>query len=372
MTRETQSTIKRALAELRALRARAEAAEGALCAPIAVIGMALRLPGGVTDAASFADVLWGGVDTISEVPAARWALDEYYADDADAPGKMTTRFGGFIDNVDQFDAAFFGISPREAASMDPQQRLLLELAWEALEDAGVAPDALKGARSGVYVGLGNCDYGRAIFPNRDLIDPYFATGTSYSVAAGRIAYTLGLMGPAVTVDTACSSSLVALHLAVPGAAPARMRRRARRRRQPHPVAGNERQLHEGTHDVARRSLQDVRCRCRRLCPRRGRRRAGAQASRGRAQGRRPDARAHSRHRAQPGWTLKRDHRAQRAGTGSSDPRGDGKCRRGARPDRLRRGAWHGHAARRPDRDRRAAGGDRIQAVTATARCSWDR
>jgi acyl transferase domain-containing protein/SAM-dependent methyltransferase len=176
--------------------------------------MALRLPGGVFDATSLGDVLWGGVDTITEVPATRWALDDYYAEDANAPGKMTTRFGGFIDNVDQFDAAFFGISPREAASMDPQQRLLLELAWEALEDAGVAPDALKGARSGVYIGLGNCDYSRAIFPNRDLIDPYFATGTSYSVAAGRIAYTLGLMGPAVTVDTACSSSLAALHLAI--------------------------------------------------------------------------------------------------------------------------------------------------------------
>src|SRR5919108_6115907 len=109
MNRETQSTIKRALTELRTLRARAEAAEGALRAPIAVIGMALRLPGGVSDAASFANVLWSGVDTITEIPAARWALDEYYADDANVPGKMTTRFGAFIDNVDQFDAAFFGI-----------------------------------------------------------------------------------------------------------------------------------------------------------------------------------------------------------------------------------------------------------------------
>jgi acyl transferase domain-containing protein len=214
MTRETQSTIKQALVELRALRTRAEVAEGTLRVPIAVTGMALRLPGGATDAASFAEILWRGVDTVSDIPAARWALDDYYADDPNAPGKMTTRFGAFVDDVDQFDAAFFGISPREAASMDPQQRLLLELAWEAFEDAGVAPDTLKGSRSGVYVGLGNCDYGRAIFPNRDLIDSYFATGTSYSVAAGRIAYTLGLVGPAVTVDTACSSSLVALHLAV--------------------------------------------------------------------------------------------------------------------------------------------------------------
>ena len=115
MTRETQSTIKRALVEMRALRARAEAAESALRAPVAVVGMALRLPGGVVDPVTFGDVLWNAIDTIGEVPASRWALDDYYAENADAPGKMTTRFGAFIDDVDQFDAAFFGISPREAA-----------------------------------------------------------------------------------------------------------------------------------------------------------------------------------------------------------------------------------------------------------------
>lgn len=213
MSNDPQSTVKRALVEIRNLRARLAEVEQRQRSPIAIVGMGLRLPGDVTDAASFADVLWGGVDTITEIPSERWSLDEFYADDPDAPGKMTTRFGGFLKQVDRFDPEFFGISPREAVSMDPQQRLLLELAWEALENAAIAPDSLRGKRVGVYAGLGNCDYGRAIFTDRDLIDPYFSTGTSFAVAAGRISYTLGLTGPAVTVDTACSSSLVALHLA---------------------------------------------------------------------------------------------------------------------------------------------------------------
>jgi len=216
MSDDAQSTVKRALVEIRSLRSRLDAVEGALNAPIAIVGMGLRLPGEVSDADSFADVLWGEIDTVGAIPPERWSLEDFYADDPDAPGKMTTRFGAFLKGVDQFDPGFFGVSPREAASMDPQQRLLMELAWEALEDAAIAPDALTGVRMGVYVGLGNCDYGRAIFPRRELIDPYFATGTSTSVAAGRIAYTLGLVGPAVTVDTACSSGLAALHLACQG------------------------------------------------------------------------------------------------------------------------------------------------------------
>jgi acyl transferase domain-containing protein/SAM-dependent methyltransferase len=213
MSEDSQSTIKRALQELRTLRAKLEVAEGAQRAPIAVVGMGLRLPGGVVDAESFADLLWGEVDAVGDIPASRWSLDDFFAEDPDAPAKMNTRFGAFVDGVDLFDPAFFGISPREAASMDPQQRLLLELAWESLENGAIAPDALKGRQVGVYVGVGNVDYARAIFPRHDLIDPYFATGTSTSIAAGRIAYTLGLIGPAVSVDTACSSGLSALHLA---------------------------------------------------------------------------------------------------------------------------------------------------------------
>jgi acyl transferase domain-containing protein len=210
---DPQSTVKRALLELRTLRGRLEATEGRLHAPVAVIGMGLRLPGGVEDAEGLEQLLWGGVDAIGDIPADRWSLEALFDADPDAPGRMSTRFGGFLKDVDKFDAAFFGISPREAASMDPQQRLLLELAWESLENAAVAPDSLNGSRLGVYVGLGNVDYSRATFSNRHLIDPYFATGVCSSVAAGRISYTLGVTGPAATIDTACSSSLVALHMA---------------------------------------------------------------------------------------------------------------------------------------------------------------
>ena len=210
---DPQSTVKRALLELRTLRGRLEATEGRLHAPVAVIGMGLRLPGGVEDAEGLEQLLWGGVDAIGDIPADRWPLEALFDADPDAPGRMSTRFGGFLKDVDKFDAAFFGISPREAASMDPQQRLLLELAWESLENAAVAPNSLNGSRLGVYVGLGNVDYGRATFSNQHLIDPYFATGVCSSVAAGRISYTLGVTGPAATIDTACSSSLVALHMA---------------------------------------------------------------------------------------------------------------------------------------------------------------
>jgi acyl transferase domain-containing protein len=210
---DPQSTVKRALLELRTLRGRLEATEGRLHAPVAVIGMGLRLPGGVEDAAGLEHLLWSGVDAIGGIPADRWPLEALFDADPDAPGKMSTRFGGFLKDIDKFDAAFFGISPREAASMDPQQRLLLELAWESLENAAVAPDSLNRSRLGVYMGLGNVDYSRAIFSNQNLIDPYFATGACSSVAAGRISYTLGAIGPAVTIDTACSSSLVALHMA---------------------------------------------------------------------------------------------------------------------------------------------------------------
>ena len=131
------------------------------------------------------------------------------------PGKMYVRRGAFLRRVDEFDPQFFGISPREAVKMDPQQRLLLEVCWEALENAGVAPDRLTGSRTGVFVGMCKSDYrqilARAEDPNR--YDTYYASGTAYSIASGRLSYILGLQGPSITVDTACSSSLVALHLA---------------------------------------------------------------------------------------------------------------------------------------------------------------
>jgi acyl transferase domain-containing protein/SAM-dependent methyltransferase len=207
------SPVKRALIEIRDLRARLARAEATRSGPIAIVGMALRFPGGAIDAETFASLLWSGTDAVGPIPVDRWSLDAFYAENADAPGKMITQRGAFLENVDQFDAEFFGIAPREAASMDPQQRLLLEISWEALEHAGHAPAALSGTNAGVYLGISNGDYGRSLFAQTDLIDAYASSGNAYSVAAGRLSYFLGLRGPSIAVDTACSSSLVALHLA---------------------------------------------------------------------------------------------------------------------------------------------------------------
>lgn len=182
--------------------------------PVAVIGLACRVPG-AEDTASFWQLLREGRDAITEVPAERWDADAFYHPDPAAPGKMNTRWGGFLKNIDQFDASFFGISPREAARMDPQQRLLLEVAWEALEDAGLQLEPLRGSQTGVFIGLSTHDYQRiqmeAGDPAHD--DPYSGTGTAGSIASGRLSYCLGFQGPSLSVDTACSSSLTALHLA---------------------------------------------------------------------------------------------------------------------------------------------------------------
>ena len=210
------SPVKRALLEIRELRARLAELESERTQAIAIVGMSIRAPGGVTDVDSFARMLWSGTDAITDIPADRWPLEQWYAEAQDAAGKMYTRVGGFVGNVDQFDAEFFGIAPVEAASMDPQQRMVLELSWHALEHAGHAPSSLAGTRAGVYLGISNSDYGRALFAHPELIDPYFSPGTAFSVAAGRVSYVLGLQGPAISVDTACSSSLVSLHLACQG------------------------------------------------------------------------------------------------------------------------------------------------------------
>jgi acyl transferase domain-containing protein/SAM-dependent methyltransferase len=184
-------------------------------APVAIVGIGCRFPGGADGPDAFWALLRDGRDAIGPIPADRWDADALFDADPDAPGRIAVRAGGFLDRVDGFDPAFFGISPREAQSMDPQQRLLLEVAWEALEHAAIAPDALAGAPVGVFVGLCNSDhFQRVLRRGVDAIDAHVASGNAPSVAAGRIAYCLGLQGPAVTIDTACSSSLVALHLAV--------------------------------------------------------------------------------------------------------------------------------------------------------------
>src|SRR6478752_5510991 len=181
--------------------------------PIALIGMGCRLPGGIVGPESYWDFLVGGGDGISEVPSDRWDADEFYDPDPAVPGRMTTKWGGFISDVAGFDAEFFGISPREAQATDPQQRALLEVAWEALEHAGIPPDSLAGSRTAVMAGLSTMDYMLVSVERRAEIDAYLSTGIPHSSAVGRISYLLGLRGPAVAVDTACSSSLVAVHLA---------------------------------------------------------------------------------------------------------------------------------------------------------------
>jgi acyl transferase domain-containing protein/acyl-CoA synthetase (AMP-forming)/AMP-acid ligase II len=180
--------------------------------PIAIIGIGCRFPG-ADGPAAFWRLLSDGVDAITEIPPDRWDADAFYDPNGTAPGTATTRWGGFLDQVDQFDPQFFGISPREAARMDPQQRLLLEVAWEALEDAGQVPERLEGSRTGVFVGVSTSDYGHLHLDQPAQIDAYSGTGNAFSIAANRISYAHDFRGPSMAIDTACSSSLVAVHQA---------------------------------------------------------------------------------------------------------------------------------------------------------------
>ena len=195
------------------LQRRLTQAEQSRTEPIAIVGLGCRFPG-ANGAEAFWQLLDEGRDAVSEVPPNRWDVDAFYDPDPDTPGRMSTRWGGFLDQVDQFDAPFFGISRREAVGMDPQHRLLLETCWEALEYAGQSPRALSGSSTGVFLGISTGDYfGLLRADGLEAMDTYIATGTSHSIAAGRLSYVLGLQGPNVAIDTACSSSLVAIHLA---------------------------------------------------------------------------------------------------------------------------------------------------------------
>jgi acyl transferase domain-containing protein/acyl carrier protein len=188
-------------------------ATGSTDEPIAIVAMACRFPG-APDPEAYWEVLSGGVDAIREIPDDRFDIDEFYDPDQETPGKIYTRFGGYLDGIDGFDPEFFGISPREALWMDPQQRLMLEMAWEGLERAGYAPASLRGSRSGVFVGVAANEYSHLLSSDSvDTIEAHFITGNALNAIAGRVAFALGLEGPAMAVDTACSSSLVAVHQA---------------------------------------------------------------------------------------------------------------------------------------------------------------
>jgi acyl transferase domain-containing protein/acyl carrier protein len=203
------SPLKRSFLALQELQSRLDAVERARREPIAIVGLACRVPG-ASGLAEFWDLLRQGVDAISEVPPERWGRDV----DASGSGDGVS-YGGFLRGMDTFDPQFFGIAPREAVGMDPQQRIFLEVCWEALEHAGIAPDRLKGRAAGVFAGVCTTDY--ATLQTRDgnyrNLDAHYASGIAHSIVTGRVSYLLGLNGPSMAIDTACSSSLVAVHLA---------------------------------------------------------------------------------------------------------------------------------------------------------------
>ena len=208
------STLRRAFLTIERLQRQVEENERARSEPVAVIGLGCRLPGGVVDADTYWNLLSSGTDAVTDIPADRWDAKAFYSAEAQSPGKMSTRWGGFLDRIDEFDHEFFGISRREAVAMDPQQRLTLEVAWEALEDAGRAPTALAGSRTGVFMGVCSYDFAAQNFQHPLDLTAYASTGTSHSVVTGRLSYVLDLRGPSVAVDSACSSSLVSVHLAM--------------------------------------------------------------------------------------------------------------------------------------------------------------
>ncbi|WP_086841477.1 thioester reductase domain-containing protein [Amycolatopsis kentuckyensis] len=213
-SRSREDVVRRALIELKTAKAEVAELRRRQHEPIAVVGAGCRFPGG-TGVPDFWELLGEGRSGVGEIPAGRWDVDGLFSPVVGLPGRIYTRHGGFVDGVGSFDGGLFGVSPREAASMDPQQGLVLEVAWEALESANIAPDSLRGSRTGVFMGAGGSDFERlGIGGGMGVVDGYAATGCAGNFIANRLSFQLGLLGPSMAVDSACSSSLVALHLAV--------------------------------------------------------------------------------------------------------------------------------------------------------------
>ncbi|NEQ03942.1 beta-ketoacyl synthase N-terminal-like domain-containing protein, partial [Moorena sp. SIO3F7] len=212
--KERNLPLERAIKALKDARSKLERYENQSKEPIAIIGMGCRVPGGRSTPEAFWELLQNGVDAITEVPPDRWPINKYYDSDPTAPGKMSTRYGCFMERIQEFDPTFFGISPKETIHLDPQHRLLLEVSWEALERSGINPQKLTGSSTGVFVAIYSNDYAQKILTQGfEQIDAYLGSGNSPSAASGRISYLLGLKGPSLAIDTACSSSLVSVHLA---------------------------------------------------------------------------------------------------------------------------------------------------------------
>jgi iturin family lipopeptide synthetase A len=212
---EMLSSSQRLLFVLQQAKTQLQAVEYQKHEPIAIIGMGCRFPGKANNPEAYWHLLQAGVDAITAIPSNRWDINTFYDHNPDTPGKMYTKYGAFLEEVDGFEPKFFNISPREAIAIDPQQRLLLEVSWEALENAGQATQQLQGSKTGIFIGIGSEDYSQLTINSGDFtrIDPHSSLGNARSIAAGRLAYIFGFQGPCLQLDTSCSSSLLAVHLA---------------------------------------------------------------------------------------------------------------------------------------------------------------